>query len=104
MNSAFKLMVAMLTILAAGGLAVISSNYSPGFASNLEIVGIYSASLAGDAEIPKVNRDAAGEALLESNAQAAGLDDSAATASSGSDISFKIDVQTYRGDFLCSYP
>lgn len=36
MNSAFKLMVAMLTILAAGGLAVISPNYSPGFASNLE--------------------------------------------------------------------
>ncbi len=66
MNSAFKLMVAMLTILAAGGLAVISSNYSPGFASNLKIAGIYSSSLAGDAEIPKVNTDATGEALLES--------------------------------------
>lgn len=92
MNSAFKLMVAMLTILAAVGLAVISSN-SPGFASNLEIAGIYSASLAGDAEIPKVNTDATGEALLESNAQAAALGDSAATASSGSDISYKIDVQ-----------
>jgi hypothetical protein len=45
MNSAFKLMVAMLTILAAGGLAVVYSNYSPGFASNLEIAGIYSASI-----------------------------------------------------------
>lgn len=92
MNSAFKLMVAMLTILPAGGLTVISSN-SPGFASNLEIAGIYSASLAGDAEIPKVNTDATGEVLLESNAQAAALGDSATTESSGSDISYIIDVQ-----------
>lgn len=82
----------VLTILTAGGLAVISSN-SPGFASNLEIAGIYSPSLAGDSEIPKVNTDATGEALLESNAQAAALRDSAATASSGSDISYKIDLQ-----------
>lgn len=93
MNFTLKLKVAMLTILAAGGLAVMPSIYSPAFASNLEISGVYSAFLTGDAEIPKVNTDATGEAQFDSNAQAAALGDSAAASSSGSDISYEIDVQ-----------
>lgn len=92
-NFTLKLKVAMLTILAAGGLAVMSLIYSPAFDSHLEISGVYSAFLTGDAEIPKVNTDATGEAQFDSNAQAAVLGDSAAASSSGSDISYEIDVQ-----------
>jgi hypothetical protein len=51
---------------------MISSIYSLTFAS-VEISGIYSASLTGDAEIPEVNTKATGEAQFESNAQAAAL-------------------------------
>lgn len=54
---------------------------------------VYSAFLTGDAEIPKVNTDATGEAQFDSNAQAAALGDSAAASSSGSDISYEVDVQ-----------
>jgi len=71
------LKISMITILAAG-LVMMSSIYSPTFASDLEISGIYSASLTGDAEIPKINTEPIGEAQSESNAQAAALGNSAA--------------------------
>jgi hypothetical protein len=92
MNYTDKQSIAIFTIFVAG-LAGIPSLYSPTLASNIETAGIYSASLTGDAEIPKVNTQASGEARFESNAQAAALGDSAAAASSGSDMSYEINVQ-----------
>jgi hypothetical protein len=73
MNFALALKVSTITKLAAGDLAMISSIYSPTFASDLEISGIYSSSLTGDAEIPEANTKATGEAQFESNAQADAL-------------------------------
>jgi hypothetical protein len=64
MNFPLKLKVAMVTILSIRGLAVMLS----AFASNLEISGVYSASLSGGAEIHKVSTDAIGEAQFDSNA------------------------------------
>ena len=49
-NLALVLKVSMITKLAAEDLAMISSIYSPPFASDLGISGIYSASLTGDAD------------------------------------------------------
>ena len=68
MNFPLKLKVAMFTILSISGLAVMFSIYLSAFASNLEISGVYSASLSGGAEIHKVSTDAIGEAQFDSNA------------------------------------
>jgi hypothetical protein len=80
-------------VMVASGLIGIISLPPPTRASNIEVAGIYSASLSGDSEIPEVNTQASGEARFESNAQAAALGDAAAAASSGSQLVYEITLR-----------
>lgn len=75
------------------GFIGLSSLSHPLFASSIEISGIYSASLSGDAEVPDVNTQATGEANFESDAKAAAAGGAAAAASSASRLSYSISVQ-----------
>lgn len=88
------LKIAMLSILIGGPVGFVFVVSSPAQASSIEVSGIYSAALSGDAEIPKINTQATGEAIFESNAQAAAIGGAAAAASSpGDQISYKINVK-----------
>ncbi|HET6730478.1 MAG TPA: CHRD domain-containing protein [Nitrososphaeraceae archaeon] len=91
MNNLNKQKIAIFAVVVAG-LAGIPYLYSSSLATNIAVAGIYSASLSGDGEIPKVNTQANGQATFESNAQAAALGDSAAAASSSSEMSYEINV------------
>jgi hypothetical protein len=86
--------LAVFAILVSGVVGLFSLSY-PLYASSIEISGIYSASLSGSAEIPDVNTQATGEAIFESNAQAAaaGGAAAAAAASSASRLAYSINVQ-----------
>ena len=86
------LKIAIFVMVANGLIGMISLPH-PTKASNIEVAGIYSASMTGDSEIPEVNTRASGEASFESNAQAAALGDAAAAASSGSQLTYEITLQ-----------
>lgn len=87
-----KLRIVTITILVCGSIGIISLS-ALAQASTIEVAGIYSASLSGDAEIPDVNTQAVGEANFELNAQAAALGDAAAAASSSNQMSYEINLQ-----------
>jgi hypothetical protein len=87
-----RLCLAMFAISVSGFVGLFSLSY-PLHASSIEISGIYSASLSGNAEIPDVNTQATGEAIFESNAQAAAAGGAAAAASSASRLAYSINVQ-----------
>ena len=90
------LMIVVFTVLVSGSIGIISLS-TPAQASSIEVAGIYSASLSGDAEIPSVNTQGSGEATFEMNAQAAALGGAAAAASSGDEIFYEINLQNIDG-------
>ena len=86
------LQIAILSAI-IGGTAGIISLFVPAEATNIDVAGIYSATLSGDAEIPSVNTQASGEATFDSSAQAAALGSAAAAASSSNQMAYEINVQ-----------
>lgn len=86
------LRMALFAIVAGGSIGIIFLS-EPAIASRIDVAGLYSASLSGSAEIPSVNTQASGEAIFESNAQAAALGSAAAAASSGNEIAYAINLQ-----------
>jgi hypothetical protein len=86
------LKIAIFTIFVSGSIGIISL-FASAQASSIEVAGIYSASLSGDAEIPSVNTQASGKATFDLSAQAAALGGAAAAASSDDQMFYEINLQ-----------